>query len=335
MTSDDRTSRRTPHPIAGPIWLTEPAELIAATPHLLGFYPSESLVMHVVDGRSLILTMRMTLPEQSRLHRPMAQHAVEVVQDHDGTGAVLLLVSASRVPRLAGHLQTEFAAAELPVEIFGTPTIGTGSEWFSYGADGACGVIPDPSASPLAIDSVLRGQVTYPSREALAATLAPDPDEALARRAALITAAHHTPTAAHTSVEQWYEHVRDEVERTADRRTPLSDEEIAALAVALENRRVRDRCLSFTTGGRAVAAERLWTELTRMCPAPPRAEPAVLLAMFAYIRGDGALAMIALDRALDAQPDHTLAALLQSAVNRGIPPGELADIVDVAREWTF
>ncbi|MEU7524675.1 DUF4192 family protein [Saccharothrix sp. NPDC042600] len=61
----------------------------------------------------------------------------------------------------------------------------------------------------------------------------------------------------------------------------------------------------------------------------------MLPAMYAYIRGDGALAMIALDRALDARPDHTLAGLLLRAVNRGIPPTELADIVDASREWAL
>lgn len=332
MTSDDHTSE-SPSPPTGRILVTEPRDLIAATPHLLGFYPSESLVMHVVNRLSLTLTMRMTLPEQPWLYRAIARHAVDIVRIHHGTSAALILVTASRVPRLAGHLHAEFAAADIPVEILGTPQISEGREWFSYGDDQETGVIPDPSTSPLAMDSVLRGQVTYPSREHLAATLAPDPDEALTRRAALI--AHHTPTAGRDTTQARYERVRGEVECTAHRYTPLSDEQIAALAVALQDPRVRDRCLGFTTDARATAAERLWTELTRQCPAPQRAEPAVLLAMYAYIRGDGALAVIALDRALDAHPHHTLAGLLLRAVNRGIPPTELADIVDVSREWAF
>ncbi|MFI9811414.1 DUF4192 domain-containing protein [Saccharothrix variisporea] len=335
MTSDDHASRPTPPRSVDRILLTEPAALIAATPHLLGFFPSQSLVMHVVNGDTLTVTMRMTLPEEPWQYRSTAQHVVDIVRSHHGTAAALLLVSASRTPTLASHLHAEFAAADIPVEIFGTPAISKGSEWFSYGPDQAHGEIPDPTTSPLALDSVLRGQVTYPSREALAATLAPDPDEALARRATLITAIQQASAADHDAVEPKYDTVRREIDRTADRTTPLSDEEITALAVALDDRRVRDRCLRFTTGRRALAAERLWTELTRQCPAPQRAEPALLLAMFAYIRGDGALAMIALDRALEARPDHTLAELVRRAVNRRIPPGELADIVDVSREWAF
>lgn len=335
MTSDDRASRPTPSRSTESIRLTCQRELIAATPFLLGFFPSQSLVLHVVDGQTLTVTVRMTLPEQPWQYRSMARDAVDAVHRHHGTGAVLLLVSASRTPTLAGHLHAEFAAADIPVEILGTPVISKGAEWFSYGSDGACGVIPDPAASPLAMDAVLRGQVTHASREQLAATLAPDPDEALARRAALIAAAHQVPTAESTAVEPRYDTVRREVERTATRSTPLTDDEVTALAVALEDRRVRDRCLGFTADRRAIAAERLWTELTRQCPAPQRAEPAVLLAMFAYVRGDGTLAMTALDRALEARPGHTLAQLLRSAVTRGIPPGELADVVDVSREWLF
>jgi hypothetical protein len=40
-------------PPAGSIRLTDPSELIAAVPHLLGFHPHDSVVILTLQGKSL------------------------------------------------------------------------------------------------------------------------------------------------------------------------------------------------------------------------------------------------------------------------------------------
>ena len=55
-------------------------------------------------------------------------------------------------------------------------------------------------------------------------------------------------------------------------------------------------------------------------PPPERAEPASLLAVHAYLRGEGVLANMAIDVALDADPGHHLALLLRESIDRGMPP---------------
>ena len=60
--------------------------------------------------------------------------------------------------------------------------------------------------------------------------------------------------------------------------------------------------------------------LVRETPDPEAAEPAVLLAACALLRGDGALAGIALDRAEQAWPGHRLTRLLRAVWAAGIPP---------------
>lgn len=115
--------------------------------------------------------------------------------------------------------------------------------------------------------------------------------------------------------------------------TPLFDDhQLIALAVALGHSDVRGECLTLAFGDQAPAAERLWTHLTRSLPAPERAEPACLLAVTAYLRGDGPLARIALDIALEAHPGHALAALFRAAVGHGITPSELRRILERASE---
>ena len=69
-------------------------------------------------------------------------------------------------------------------------------------------------------------------------------------------------------------------------------------------RDVRDRALGLALGADAAAAEALWTECTRRAPAPLDAAPATLLAVSAWLRGDGAMANVALDRALAGEPGY-------------------------------
>ena len=70
----------------------------------------------------------------------------------------------------------------------------------------------------------------------------------------------------------------------------------------------------------AESAEQLWAALARETPDPEAAEPAALLAACALLRGDGAFAGIALDRAEQAWPGHRLTGLLRAAWAAGMPP---------------
>ena len=102
---------------------------------------------------------------------------------------------------------------------------------------------------------------------------------------------------------------------------------------ALSDVRVRDRALGLALGDDAAAAETLWTECTRRAPAPLDAAPATLLAVSAWLRGDGAMANIALDRALTSRPGYTLAGLLAQGLTACLPPEDLRTMVrEVAAE---
>ena len=57
------------------------------------------------------------------------------------------------------------------------------------------------------------------------------------------------------------------------------------------------------------------------CAEPGRAAPlAAVLAVCCWVDGDGAAAWVALDRALAADPDHSLAGLIATALQQGQPP---------------
>ncbi len=115
--------------------------------------------------------------------------------------------------------------------------------------------------------------------------------------------------------------VEDALADAAAGRLCLDDARVVALALALSDLEVRDAALARCAGGAdADAAEHLWAALVREMPDPEAAEPAALLAACALLRGDGALAGIALDRAEQAWPGHRLTGLLRAVWAAGMPP---------------
>ncbi|MFC6091596.1 DUF4192 domain-containing protein [Saccharothrix lopnurensis] len=167
---------------------------------------------------------------------------------------------------------------------------------------------------------------------AIPTILLPEPDSALAQRTTLIddlieraetTTDHATTPGTPSRRRSRFDLVHEHILRVEDRTTPLTDAEVAALAVALTDPMVRDACLSFATGGHAPAAEALWTQLAKATPAPERAEPTSLLAVFAYLRHDIPLAIAATAHARNAHPGHRLSELIGQAIATHLEPEHL------------
>jgi hypothetical protein len=68
------------------------------------------------------------------------------------------------------------------------------------------------------------------------------------------------------------------------------------------------------------AHRRLWIDVTRRAQPGYVAAPAALLAFVAWQCGDGALANVALDRALADDPRYSMALLLRQVITAGAPP---------------
>jgi len=315
--------------------LDKPQDVLAAVPHLLGFHPQDSLVVLCMEQRQTIATMRVDLPPV--LHRRAS--AIQLVDAARGQNAdgVLLLVIGGGVAEPSANGLPHSGLIEVMKETVssqGMRTIFTawaestkaGARWHSYEDPDWTGTLPDPRATELAAATAAAGLVTFASREELAAQLAPAADEILARRTALLD---DEPTGCHSDHDApaAFRLVRDTIVAASDRRDPLGDDEVVRLARALSDNLVRDACLSFAFGSRADAAERLWLELTRGCPVSVRANPAVLLALSAYLRGDGSLASIAVDQALSAHPGHMLGTLLREALDAGLAPERIHQVI--------
>jgi hypothetical protein len=99
-----------------------------------------------------------------------------------------------------------------------------------------------------------------------------------------------------------------------------TDYQVAWVTVALKDLRVRDDAWARMDPKFTDAHRRLWTDVTRRAQPGHVAAPASLLAFVAWQSGDGALANVALDRALADDPSYSMAMLLRQVISAGTPP---------------
>jgi hypothetical protein len=332
------------HPV---LRVRDQGELVAAVPAMLGFHPRESLVLIATGGRSgrrLGLTLRVDLPPPD--HPDHAEHAeliaasaVSGVLLDEPAGAIALVVSESGDPPevlphllLAGRVASALEARHVPLQalVWAERTAG-GARWACYEPCGCAGLVPDPTGTAFVAAVVAEGRVVLADRAELAAFVAPADAARIRRREEmLIKATGGDPVdgapivvEASAGIEVLHTALAD----TAAGRLEMSDARVLALATALGIDEVRAVALRRCAGPHAAAAEQLWAALTRETPDPEAAEPAALLAMSALLRGDGALANVALDRAEAAWPGHAFAALVRRAAMAGLRPSAIREVL--------
>jgi hypothetical protein len=101
-----------------------------------------------------------------------------------------------------------------------------------------------------------------------------------------------------------------------------SVDRLAWLAVSLIHLAVRDDAWARMVPEYRRAHLALWADIVRRADGPWLPAPASLLAFTAWQAGDGTLANIALDRALAADPEYSMALLLREILAAGVPPSE-------------
>ncbi|WP_072687688.1 DUF4192 domain-containing protein [Rhodococcus marinonascens] len=350
--SDNPVGGRSPDQFA--VRLSHPGELFAAVPALLGFRPEHSIVAVCLSGRptstvGAVMRHDLILGGGAVPTEPMSAVLKQfgaVCEREKATGVLLLLVDdrfddqrATSRAELAAIVEEfeellESGPTEL-IDVLITAEIASGCEWLSLLAGGAHGAQTDPSSSHVAVAQVLGGRAIRSSRGDLEATIESGPALERMQIAALIDGARETTALkgelAERAADPGRSH-RRELESVLSAIARLSSGErllapdCAELARALDNVKVRDSALALAVGACADEAEQLWILLARNLPDPERANAAVLLGYSAYVRGDGPLAGIALGAALDSDPGHVLATLLDGALQSGLRPTAVRDL---------
>jgi hypothetical protein len=322
------TSTSTPGPAGAPATTTltarSPEDLLALAPVVLGFFPTDSVVM---------LTFGAAAPFHARVDLPVGAHEVADVVDalvaparHHGVERVVLLVYGTD-RRLAARLWSALARGFERAGVTVVEALRVEQErWYPLtGRDQRArehGVPFDISAHRFLAQAVLDGRVTHRSRAALAATLVPDP-VAVPRLAALASA---LPRPTDVLAEGcWVEALL--AEHLLAERLP-SDDELARVLLALTDLRLRDAAWSVLRPDRSRPAVAWWTHAVTRSPDALVAAPAALLAWSAWLHGNGALAWCALDRCEDAEPGYGLARIVGDLLERAHPPSSWVEPID-------
>ncbi|MBN1093243.1 DUF4192 domain-containing protein [Blastococcus sp. TML/M2B] len=334
----------------------DPGELAAGLPQLLGYHPHESVVLVALageSGRRVGLTVRADLPPPGQARALAAVLARSLATDRP-RGALLMVVSeapddASPLlpPGPGGEPGTDLPHRLLVHELvlaldavgipLGSAVLVRDGRWWDFDCPDPCcdpwGGTPLPTGvGQLAVAAVAAGKVVAPTRDALADRLAP---VAGAAGVAVERAVLRVAGEGRADVSTAWGRIRAAVTRARpgpDQEVP-DDEELARLVWSLWQPDVRDRavllCLEDGAG-----AEALWSECTRRAPSPLDGFPAALVAICAYLRGDGALANTALDRALDSDPGNPLARLIADALSICVSPRQLRAMLHEAGATT-
>jgi Domain of unknown function (DUF4192) len=317
-----------------------PTSLLAVIPGLLGFDPGHSIVVIGMESRTAMVrvTLRYDMPDphEPRMAAALASQAVSLLDAQGVTTAVMVGYGTDEaVSPVATALRER--ASRAGIAVTEALRADKGRYWSYVCADPACcppgGTPFDITDHPAARALRAAGGRVLADRAALAASVAaasgrPGAATRRATRDFLANVARcmirldraGTPASAPRLTAALGEVVvQDAIRRyRAGEQVPV--EQAAWLTVALAQVRVRDDAWARMEVEHQGAHLRLWTDLTRLARRGYVAAPASLLAFCAWQAGDGALANVALDRALADNPRYSMAQLLRDALDSGAPP---------------
>lgn len=304
--------------------------LVEAVAPMLGFAPQESVVVVAVRNGSAECAMRLDLSQARQ--DGMVDHLAQLAMRQGAEAAAVVIISdEGALCPVCGEAFAELArdlAVALDrhggrlLDAVVVDRMARGGRWHCVDRCGHEGVLDDPSVSAAAAAMVVAGRRMYPDREALTSVVARDGTRAAAVAPLLGSGSREVECVA-VAVRS----VLGVMRRLAGGEA-LADADLAGVGAVLIDMRVRDTLFTVADDpDEAAAAEGLWVLLARVLPQPFRAEALVLVAVSAYLRGDGTLAGIAVDAALDEEPTHRLSALLDKALQNGVTPAEIRSVL--------
>ena len=309
--------------------LTSPHDLLAAIPFLIGYHPSDSLVLVAIKDDLVSMAMRVDYPRQEDTD------AYDLLSHHlklDGADAALMMAyvpsnnlelyetGAEVLGYLANSLTKNSIKIRESIEVIGT-------RWRSVICeDISCcppegNPLPDFDSSRVAAEQVMAGR-TMPFID-------------VSKLADSIAALPNIGTEFIAQVESYFVHEDspDLNEKQRDGATAVvdlgqlyefgrgsSDPDLVAQVIGrLSDIQVRDYALGIHCADTIDAYWTMWKELLRIAPVGYVAPIASIFAAVAYESGQGALAHKALDRALIDDPSYSLALLLRRVFSAGWP----------------
>ena len=308
-----------------PFVARSPEDLIALVPFVLGFHPSESVVLLTFGAPDGSFHARVDLPDGPEDRAQVCEILCNAVRlNRAPMTAVIVFSSESE--------RSAVICADLVPALLGTGACvvdairADGSQWWRV-------LDPDPVAHdydtqvlPFTAAQVFEGHAALGSRDELVDSLVgTDPAETIrVSRAAdlavdrLLPAVRARPRTAGRRQARWL-HKRLSAAVADGELLPAADAGRVLALIGIHD--LRDVAWGGMTRAVAGAHVGIWRDLVRRAPSDLLSGAAAVLGFAAWLSGEGALAWCAVERCLEGDPDdalaHNVAALLQSAV----PPG--------------
>lgn len=359
---------------ATPIRISGPAGLLAVVPSMLGFHPKNSLVLMCISGgrRRVGPVARVDLAKGH--DRAMAEHLANHARNHADEVVVISYQDSRRRPPMLDDLLAALARAGIDVMDAMVVRRGRVRPALNAAMERAHPGVPvpdanDPQVQQLAAAGALAGRSVLSDRHQLRRSIAgprgarlaqaqrhineaaagrlPNPDDPSPSAGSATDVPPESRTDRPAADAGPREHVLrvvpipSEVDGLLERALrqisatgEVSVEVATALVVMLTDGPVRDAVMI-----RAVAEiDRPWLPMLIACatwtPDALAAPLCSVLAMVAYRHGDGALAQIAVDRCLAAEPRNSLALLMIAIMSAGVHPEELERIAHAGLDPT-
>ena len=312
--------------------IDSPRQLIAAIPHLVGFYPDESLVLVLLCEQQVVALARLNAAESHNLTELPAPLQTAVTANHQAYGFVALAyVDSVDVAKPLTSLAQRLAEVS-QISVLDLLHVSS-SSWRSLMCDDidccpAEGHALHNTTTDIDAEFVFAGSAPFESRERMEQALMPrDLGALVEQRDAAFAGIGEEP--AGMTAETRSESVNALVTRIMDSRE-LTFPEMAQACAVLSWIRTRDGFLRklFDQPELRPHTRSHLVSLTSCAPDHHRAPVATVLAGCAWLDGNGALARIALDCALDADASYSLARLLDMALTHGVPPHVWSDSLE-------
>ena len=338
MTQNKRTKPEGERPR---VKIGSPSSVLAVVPALIGFHPDRSLVVLGIGApRARVrMTIRFDLPDppDPAATGEIVEHVRTMLVREGGDTAILIGYGPGPlVTPLVDSLGP--ALREAGIKIRDMLRVEDGRYWSYVCQDPRCcppeGVAFDVAGHPLTSRLAASGLVPHRDRASMAATLDSDPElaarvaEAMELVAETMTAPKLTDGLRGGRHDEMFGELAATGRRlvsealaryvAGDRLTEPLD--IAWLGMLLSLLPVRDDAWARMDPAHHQAHRRLWIDLVRVLPQEWVPAPASLLAFVCWQAGDGAMATIAAERALKADPEYSMAHLISDAVLAGLPP---------------
>ncbi len=327
-------------------------DILGALPYRIGFVPTECLVVMCLRGPrrrdELVVRIDLAPPEHDEAVSTQLLAAVGKVK---ASAAVVVCYTESadageRLPRreLVDGLVQQLMEREVDVV---DAVLVRGDRRWSYHCDNevccpsAGTPLPvelTPAAGRYAAEVVHQGRALLPDREALAASIRP-PDNAIAQtarsqaydRAGDVVSRVVAEAGAGALRQRTLALLGEVLHRWVAETPEVSPDEAALLVLGFRDRQARDEGMTFALDHLEVFLG-LFAELARHADEADAAPVCTMLAWAAHALGQGALAAVAVERALDCEPDYYLAQLIQAALAGMMRPEPMREVIEHVRD---